>query len=315
MAAGRGDNSLPHSPDGCGDRRESLGFRGNRSKGNVVLPQKPEIIVVNSLVARGAVGARASVFALERLGFTVWTVPTVLLPWHPGQGAGTRITPDQSAFSSIIDDLAGAPALAGVGAVLTGYFGAPEQVAAAVRLIRAVKAANPQARVLCDPVLGDNGRLYQPEATLTAVRDLLLPLADVATPNRSELGFLTGHDLPDDDALVRAAKTLGRAEVVVTSAFAPAGLMANLLVTRTEALIAEHPSHDGAPNGTGDLFAALYLGHRLSGAMPGDALVRATASTARLVEQAAGEGMDELPLAGSQDVLFANSSGIAVRRL
>ena len=39
---------------------------------------KPAVIVVNSLVARGGVGGRASVFALERLGFPVWSVPTVL---------------------------------------------------------------------------------------------------------------------------------------------------------------------------------------------------------------------------------------------
>jgi pyridoxine kinase len=54
---------------------------------------KPAVIVVNSLVARGGVGGRASVFALERLGFPVWLVPTVLLSWHPGQGPATRIVP------------------------------------------------------------------------------------------------------------------------------------------------------------------------------------------------------------------------------
>jgi hypothetical protein len=47
------------------------------------------VIVVSSHVARGSVGNRAAVFALETLGFPIWAVPTVILPWHPGHG---RIT-------------------------------------------------------------------------------------------------------------------------------------------------------------------------------------------------------------------------------
>ena len=52
------------------------------------------VIVVSSHVARGSVGNRAAVFALETLGHPVWAVPTVLLPWHPGHGPATRIVPD-----------------------------------------------------------------------------------------------------------------------------------------------------------------------------------------------------------------------------
>jgi pyridoxine kinase len=44
----------------------------------------PSVIVISSHVVRGSVGNRAAVFALETLGFPVWAVPTVVLPWHPG---------------------------------------------------------------------------------------------------------------------------------------------------------------------------------------------------------------------------------------
>jgi pyridoxine kinase len=47
---------------------------------------KDTVVVLNSLVARGAVGGRTCVFALERMGFPVVFVPTVILPWHPGHG-------------------------------------------------------------------------------------------------------------------------------------------------------------------------------------------------------------------------------------
>ena len=62
-----------------------------------------------------------------------------------------------------------------------------------------------------------------PAATIAAVRETLLPLADIATPNRYELEILAGRRLADNDALAAAARGLGPGEVVVTSAFAGAG--------------------------------------------------------------------------------------------
>ena len=67
------------------------------------------VIVISSHVARGSVGNRAAVFALETLGHPVWAVPTVLLPWHPGHGPATRIVPDADQFSAFMKDLERAP--------------------------------------------------------------------------------------------------------------------------------------------------------------------------------------------------------------
>jgi pyridoxine kinase len=187
---------------------------------------KPAVIVVNSLVARGGVGGRASVFALERLGFPVWLVPTVLLSWHPRQGPATRIVPQTAEFQPFLADLAAARWLSEVGAILTGYLGDVAQVEWVVRLIQALKACNPSALFLCDPVIGDRGRLFQPEALAMAVRDRLVPLADIVTPNRFELGWCAGAAAEGNADLVNAARRLGRPEVVVTSAFAPSGIWA-----------------------------------------------------------------------------------------
>src|SRR5690606_9861359 len=92
------------------------------------------VIVISSHVVRGSVGNRAAVFALETLGFPVWAVPTVVLPWHPGHGVpgapAGRIVPPAEEFSRLMQDLQRAPWLGEVGAVLTGYLGHPEQAAA-----------------------------------------------------------------------------------------------------------------------------------------------------------------------------------------
>src|SRR5690606_38585310 len=153
------------------------------------------VIVISSHVARGSVGNRAAVFALEQLGFQVWAVPTIMLPWHPGHGPGTRIVPDAEQFSALMKNLADAPWLGEVGAVLSGYLGDAGQAEAVAALVRAVRARNADALYLCDPVTGDAGGLYVPQATAEAMRDLLLPLADIATPNRYELEWLCGTAL------------------------------------------------------------------------------------------------------------------------
>ncbi len=86
------------------------------------------------------VGGRAAGFALERLGFPLWTIHTVTLPWHPGHGRASRIIPDEAAFEALIDDLIRAPWLGEIGGILTGYLGAASQAPELARLIDAIRA-------------------------------------------------------------------------------------------------------------------------------------------------------------------------------
>ena len=273
---------------------------------------KPAVAVVSSHVVRGGVGGRAAVFALERLGFPVWSLPTVVLPWHPGHGRATRIVPEDGAFASAVGDLAEARWLAEVGGALTGYFGDADQVAEAARLVGAAKAANPAALFLCDPVVGDSGGPFQPQAVVDAIRRHLVPLADIATPNRFELMALAGGVAADNDELAVMAAALGPRETIVTSAFAPEGRVAVLLVEPGGVHLATHDHVAGAPHGTGDLFAALCLAHRLEGAPPLSALERAAGAVLALVRLAAETGADELPLADGQESLVAPPVGITI---
>lgn len=272
------------------------------------MPEKPPVIVVNSLVSRGSVGGRASLFALERLGFPVIFVPTVLLPWHPGHGPGTRAVPPDGLSSDVARCIDNATP----GGVLSGYFGNSYQIAGLIGLVeRARRFGRPL--YLCDPVLGDAGRFYVHYQTYNSIRDDLLPCADIVTPNRFELAFLAGRDyrrITDNADLVDAARSLDRPEVVVTSAFAAGGETANLLVTPDRAEMIAHRALDKAPHGTGDLLAALYFGHRLDGAAPRDALELATSATLRLVAMAGGS--DALPLATGQDAFLAPAEGTRI---
>jgi pyridoxine kinase len=280
----------------------------------------PAVIVLSSFVARGSVGARAA-FALERLGHRVWTLPTVLLPWHPGHGRAHRMPVPEADFAALCADLGRAPWLSEVGGIITGYLGSPGQAEAAAGLVAAVKAANPKALHLADPVIGDAsagtaGGLYVPEAVAIAQRDHLAGIADVATPNRFELGWLTGRPVETMVEIAAAARALGPKRVVVTSAPAMmAGKIAAALVTESDTIVAENQLIPGAPNGTGDLFAALLLSRLVAGASDEAALAAASASTFEVIVRSVKAGSNELDLVGEQDALVRPMAMVDIRRV
>jgi pyridoxine kinase len=273
----------------------------------------PAVLVVSSHVVRGSVGGRAG-FVFERFGFRLWSLPTVILPWHPGHGGGTRVVPPADAFASMALDLAGSPRLAEVAAVVTGYLGSPSQADAVAGLVRAVKAANPAAIHLADPVIGDAGGLYVPAEVAAAQAAEILPLADVATPNRFELAYLTRRDTDAMKDLVAAARDLGPARVVVTSAPAMMrGFTGVAAVDEKRVLVAENRVVERAPSGTGDLFAALWLSRILGGQSDEAALAGALASTHDVLAASATAGTGELELAGRQEAFLRPSTAVEVR--
>ncbi|PLP56762.1 pyridoxal kinase [Mesorhizobium loti] len=274
------------------------------------------VIVVSSHVARGSVGNRAAVFALETLGFPVWAVPTVILPWHPGHGRATRIVPPAEQFAALMADLARAPWLGEVGAVLSGYLGEASQADAIAELVGAVKARNPGALYVCDPVMGDSGGLYVPEATAAALRDRLMPLADIATPNRYELAWMAGADLPDLKSTTAAALDAGPATMLVTSAPAMmSGSTGNLLLDSSQVVLAEHRLIDRPPNGLGDLTGAVFLARTLSGQPPAKALQSTTAAVYEILARTAKRGGDELQLETDAQSLSQPMAMVQMRHL
>ena len=258
---------------------------------------KGTVIVISSHVVRGTVGNRAAVFALETLGHPVWALPTVILPWHPGHGRATRVSVSAEDFDAIISDLIRAPWRGEVRAVLSGYLGGAAQARSVARLVESLRSDNPDLLYMCDPVCGDERGLYVPEETAAAIRDVLIPLASIATPNRFELAWLSGARLETNAALMEAALSLGPARMLVTSALAMmAGSTGNLYLSGRTALMAEHRMVPDPPNGTGDLLAAIFLSRLMEGLPEERALMSATASVFEIVARTAKRGADELTL-------------------
>lgn len=284
-------------------------------------PQKKPILVITSQVVRGGISGRGLTFALERIGHPVWFLPTILLPWHPGHGKGTRIVAPTAEFAAIAADLAASPKLGKLGGVMSGYLGDPDQAASVAELVKAVKAANADAPYLCDPVLGDHtgstgGGLYVPKATAEAIRDELVPLADILTPNCFELGWLTQREVESELQALSAARSLGNKRVLITTS--PAlrrNAIANLLAGPRGAVAAEHAAIPNPPHGTGDLIAGLFLSNLLEGRDDEDALKRASASVFELVARSVKKGADELLFAEEQQSVVKAMALVSSRRV
>ena len=277
---------------------------------------KTAIISISSHVMRGSVGNRASAFALETLGHPVWSVPTVLLPWHPGHGRSTRIAIDADLFAAALGDLASARWRDEVGAAMSGYFADKRQVQAAAEMIRSFRERDPNFVYLCDPVIGDRGGLYVSEGIAEAIRDELLPLASIITPNRFELAWLAGMPVDTSGDIEAAAKAVGVPIVVATSAHAMmAGAIANQLIKDGQSVLAEHRALDRAPNGLGDLFSALMLSRIADGLPTEEALRLATSSVFEMAVRCVEAGSDELLIETEASSMKTPMAMVNMRRL
>ncbi len=254
------------------------------------------ILAISSYVAYGHVGLSAIVPALQAMDHEVIAVPSVVLSSHYGYEQVGGFDVPVEGMIGVLDGLKANRWLMDVDAVITGFLPSLEHVEVVARGLARLGEVSSDVIYLCDPVLGDDpGGLYVGEDLAASIRDQLVPLADIVTPNRFELSWLTGQEVGEPDQAKAAAQTLGPDLITVTTSV-PCGeaLIANVLVDGGQAATAETAELKSVPHGTGDLFAALLLGHLMSGRSRSQALANATAGVSVVIE--ASLGCEELRL-------------------
>lgn len=273
-----------------------------------------KILSIQSWVADGHVGNAAALFPLQLLGAEVAAIHTVQFSNHPGHGAFTgRVAPARE-IADLVAGLAAHGTLAGCDALLSGYVGDAGTGGAIADAARALRAANSAALWCCDPVMGDDGRLYV-RADIPDVLAGALPGMDIVTPNAFELGLLTGQDCATLPGALAAAHTLrqrlrpaGPRIVLVTSLAAPAdGVLRLLLVCGAGAHVLETPYLEAKFSGAGDLLAALFLARYLATRNAPGAAVAATGSLAGVLRHTLASGTRELALVAARDELMQPS--------
>lgn len=283
------------------------------------------ILSIQSSVAYGHVGNSAAVFPLQRLGHEVWPVFTVHFSNHTGYGAwrGPLLAPADVA--EVIAGIGERGVLGDCDAVLSGYQGDPAMGAVILDAVATVKSLNPSAVYCCDPVIGDVGRgVFVRPGIPEFIRDEVVPRADVLTPNHFELEFLAGGEARTADEVLDAVDTVrarGPRDVLVTSVryddndAAHEDTLELVAVSDEGAWAVTTPLLPIAPNGGGDLTAALYLAHLLETSSPAVALGRTTASVFAVLEATLAAGTRELQIIGAQDAIAAPPARFEVRRL
>lgn len=268
-----------------------------------------KILSIQSAVAYGHVGNSAAVFPLQRLGVEVLPVYTVNFSNHTGYGAwrGPMISPEQVA--DVITGIEERGVFGQIDAILSGYQGGEGIGDVIIDAVARVKKANPAAVYACDPVMGNakSGCFVAP-AIPDLLRDKVVPVADIITPNQFELGYLTGTEpdtLESTLASVDAARAMGPRTVLVTSVERPdrpEGTIEMLAVDDKGAWLVQTPHLPLKANGSGDVTAALFTAHYGLTGDAGVALGKTVSSIFDLLQLTLDSGERELQLIEAQEV-------------
>jgi pyridoxine kinase len=276
------------------------------------------VLSIQSGVVYGHVGNAAAQFCLQRLGHATWRIDTVRFSNHPGHGGFAGEVAAASEIDGLVAALDTRGWLASCAALLSGYLGAADQGPAVLGAARRVKAANPGAMWLLDPVIGDHGRVFVKPGIPEFMRDAALPLADIVTPNVFELAWLTGTQVDDVAGAIAGARLLrarGPGVVVVTGIPDTAGRIATLCIHDGGVDLVTTPRVDVAVNGTGDSFAALFLARLLTTRDIAGSLAHAASAVHALLVRTAAAGARELLLVDAQDLLAAPAPAFVARRV
>ena len=267
-----------------------------------------KILSIQSAVAYGHVGNSAAVFPLQRIGVEVLPVYTVNFSNHTGYGAWRGPLIDPADVREVITGIEDRGVFGQVDAVLSGYQGGEGIGDVIIDAVARVKAANPNAVYACDPVMGNakSGCFVAP-AIPVLLRERVVPVADIITPNQFELGFLTETDpdtLESTLASVDLARAMGPRTVLVTSVERPdreEGTIEMLAVDDEGAWIVQTPHLPMKANGSGDVTAALFTAHYVETGSAQTALERTASSVYDLLQATLDSGERELQLVEAQE--------------
>jgi pyridoxine kinase len=179
-------------------------------------------------------------------------------------------------------------------AVYTGYLGSTEQIGMVRDLIARLSA--PGALAIVDPAMADNGKLYPAfdGAYVEAMKDLAFS-ADIILPNITEACFLTGMEYREtyDEGyiaeLLDRLTAAGAKTVVLTGVGYRPGRTGVLVQEGGARRYYEHRRIEKGSHGTGDVYAAAFVGALLNERDPYEAAVIAADYTVKCIEATQGD--------------------------
>nr|KJB42813.1 hypothetical protein B456_007G179400 [Gossypium raimondii] len=206
------------------------------------------VLSIQSHTVQGYVGNKSAVFPLQLLGYDVDPINSVQFSNHTGYPTFKGQVLNGQQLLDLVEGLE-ANNLLYYTHLLTGYIGSVSFLKSVLEVVDKLRSINPNLTYVCDPVMGDEGKLYVPEDLVSVYREKVVPVASMLTPNQFEAELLTKLRIGSETDGRKACNILhaaGPSKVVITSI----NIDGNLL------LIGSHQKDKG----TGDLMTALLLG-------------------------------------------------------
>jgi pyridoxine kinase len=240
----------------------------------------PLIGSIANSVGMGFVGNQATFAIANALGTRLVHAQSMMATAHGGFGGRSSAVADPQQFRRDVAFVVSQRP----GIIQVGYLPKREHVTIVATQLQDYKGV-----VLLDPVIGDYQKgLYISQETARAIREKLLPMAQIITPNRFEAEVLlgTGDRTMTEHAYLNGLFDLGPQAVVITSFERdPEKHRVKLLFTNGYSyyriwgpLFPAYPAH-----GAGDVFAAGMTTFAGLGGSPFAAALLSTALAARSV--------------------------------
>ncbi|MEK5643887.1 bifunctional hydroxymethylpyrimidine kinase/phosphomethylpyrimidine kinase [Paenibacillus rhizosphaerae] len=240
------------------------------------MPKIMKTLTIAGSDSSGGAGIQADLKTFEEYGTYGFSALTTIVTMDPDNGWHHNVYPVDSALvaEQLKTIFAGGP----VDAMKTGMLGSVDIVRVAEQAIK----SNQQKNVVIDPVMVCKGEdeVLNPESA-EAIRDLLLPLATVVTPNLFEAGVLSGlgklTSVEDMKEAARKIHGLGAQNVVVKGGKALGGDRAiDVFFDGKDFTVLETDKIEPAYNhGAGCTFAAAITGGLANGLSVADAVAKA----------------------------------------
>ncbi|MDT2764110.1 bifunctional hydroxymethylpyrimidine kinase/phosphomethylpyrimidine kinase [Enterococcus asini] len=254
-----------------------------------------KVLTIAGSDSTGGAGLQADLKTFQEYGVFGFSSLTSVVTMDPDSGWSHEVTemPVDLLEKQLISVFAGGP----VAALKTGMMGNETNIALASEYI----ARYPETKVVIDPVIACKGtaQILQPKS-VAAIKEYLLPVALVTTPNLLEAGILSEMgDLTSIEDMKKAARLIhqqGTKNVVVKGGHRLGGDKAvDLLYDGTDFVLLENELYQTDRNhGAGCTFAAAIT----AGLAKGLSVPAAVALGKKFVAQAIKQGVQVNPYVG-----------------
>lgn len=256
---------------------------------------KGRVLIIAGSDSGGGAGIQADIKTVTALGGYAMTAVTAITVQNTLGVTGVHAVPAETVraqIDAVMSDL-------GADAWKLGMLGSAAHVRA---VLDAWQAAGDGVPIVLDPVMiAKGGASLLEEDAVEVIRDELIPIATIVTPNAPEAEALTGAEVRDLDGQIESAdilvNQLGAWSALVKGGHIEGSTVRDVLLTRDGYRVFESPRIETkATHGTGCTLASAIAVYKAQGQLLEPAVENARAYLMEAIRNAPGLGQGHQPL-------------------